>query len=112
MSLPARGVQTEEEVLLLYDIVENIGSPQDFAKLIASPVFSPLIQFRRGRKELFRRVAAKHQRDGNWAPLFNLCRDCLLDAYASGEPNLLASDWTTWKQFILAAEHLKSVDSE
>lgn len=110
--LPARGVQTEEETLLLYEVVQNCGSSADFAKLIESPVFNPLAQFRRGRKELFQRVVAKHKQDENWEAIFELCKDCLSSTDDAGQPTLLASDWTVWQQFIGAAAQLKSVKPE
>lgn len=105
-------MQTEEEILLLYDVVETHGTAADFEKLLASPVFSPVSQFRLGRKELFLRVAAKHQRQGDWEGLFNLCNDCLSDADEDDEPTLLAADWLVWRHFIDAASHLKSVNPE
>ncbi|POR34924.1 Uncharacterized protein TPAR_04852 [Tolypocladium paradoxum] len=109
---PARGVQTEEEILLLYDVVETHGTAADIEKLLASPVFSPVSQFRLGRKELFLRIAAKHQRQGDWESLFDLCRDCLSDADEDDVPTLLAADWLVWRHFIDAASHLKTVNPE
>lgn len=109
-SAPDRGIQTEEEILLLYDIVFTHGSAADLEKLIASPVFSPLAQFRQGRKELFRRVAAKHEKDGDWEAVFRLCHDCLSQTDESGQPGMLASDWVVWQQFITAAGHMRLVD--
>ncbi|PNY29927.1 Uncharacterized protein TCAP_00161 [Tolypocladium capitatum] len=110
--LPSRSVQSEEEILLLYDVVETHGTASDFEKLLASPVFSPVSQFRLGRKELFLRVAARHQLQGDWEGLFNLCNDCLSDADEDGEPTLLAADWLVWRHFIDAASHLKSVNPD
>jgi len=99
---PARSVRTEEEILLLYDVVETHGSADDFAKLLASPVFSPVSQFRLGRKELFLRVVAKLRREGDWQGVFDFCHECLSDA----------DDWSVWKHFIDAAAQLKSVNPE
>ncbi|UNI17079.1 hypothetical protein JDV02_003457 [Purpureocillium takamizusanense] len=107
---PARSVKTEEEILLLYDVVETHGSVDDFAKLLTSPVFSPVSQFRLGRKELFLRVVAQLRRQGDWQRVFDFCHECLSDADENDEPTLLASDWSVWKHFIDAASQLKSVN--
>lgn len=111
-SAPARSIQKEEEILLLYDIVENYGTAQDFEKLVSSPVFSPLTHFRQGRKELFLRVIAKHRCDKKWEAIYHLCKECLLENDEEGHPNLLASDYQVWEEFILAASHLTGVDEK
>ncbi|KAM5347591.1 hypothetical protein ACJ41O_007415 [Fusarium nematophilum] len=105
----SRSVQTEEEILLLYDIVEKHGSAEDFEKLVSSPVFCPLVQFNKGRKELFLRVIAKHQRDGDAEAIYQLCKDCLSTEDEAGQPNLLAADWKVWRHFIDAAAEVKTV---
>ncbi|KAL7805034.1 N-acetyltransferase B complex non catalytic subunit domain-containing protein [Trichoderma aethiopicum] len=107
-----RRVKTEEETLLLYDIVETHGSPQDFQKLISSPVFSPAAQFRLGRKEVALRAVAKFRRDGDWRAVFDLCRECLSDCDSDGQLTLLASDIAVWRHLIDAAGHIKEVDPE
>ncbi|KOS20857.1 hypothetical protein ESCO_004545 [Escovopsis weberi] len=107
---PARRVQTEEEIILLYDIVEAHGTADDFEKLVSSAVFSPVSQFRQGRKELLLRAVDKYGRDGNWAAVFRLCRQCLSETDEKGQPTLLASDYFTWRHLISAATHLKDAD--
>lgn len=97
---------------MLYDIVETHGTPQDFLKLISSPVFSPAAQFRQGRKEVALRAIAKFRRDGDWLAVFNLCRDCLTDCDADGQLTLLASDIAVWRHIIDAAGHIKDADPE
>lgn len=109
---PARGIQTEEEVLLLYEIVETHGTAEDLAKLLKSSVFSPVKQFNLGRKELFQRIVEKHRRDGEWEAMFNLCRDCLSEKDEDGQPILLASDIVIWRHFIFAASQLKGVNTQ
>lgn len=109
---PSRRVKTEEETLLLYDIVETHGTPQDFGKLISSPVFSPAAQFRQGRKEVALRAVTKFRRDGDWLAVFNLCKDILSDCDANGQPTLLASDIAVWRHLIDAAGHIKDTDPE
>ncbi|KAH6995890.1 N-acetyltransferase B complex non catalytic subunit-domain-containing protein [Ilyonectria sp. MPI-CAGE-AT-0026] len=104
-----RSIQSEEEILLLYDIVEKHGTSNDFEKLISSSLFCPLVQFQKGRKELALRTLAKHQRDSDWEAIYRLCKDCLSTTDESGQPNLLASDWTIWRQLIDAAAQMKVV---
>lgn len=106
---PARGVQSEEEILLLYDVVETHGTAADMAKLLASPVFRPVSQFRLCRKELFVRVVDRFLQKGDWQSMFDMCYDCLSDADENDEPTLLASDWNVWKHLINSATHLRSV---
>ncbi|RFU80528.1 hypothetical protein TARUN_1647 [Trichoderma arundinaceum] len=108
----SRRVKTEEEILLLYDIVEMHGTPEDFRKLISSPVFSPVAQFRQGRKEVVLRAVAKFSRDSEWLTVFNLCKDCLSDCDADGQLTLLASDIAVWRHLIDAASHIKDTDAE
>ncbi|KPM44463.1 hypothetical protein AK830_g2136 [Neonectria ditissima] len=103
-----RSIQTEEEIFLLYDIIEKHGTSSDFEKLIASPLFCPLVQFRQGRKELVLRVIAKHQRESDWEAIYQICKDCLSTTDESDRPNLMASDWTIWRHFIDAAAQMKS----
>lgn len=108
----SRSVQTEEEILLLYAIVEQHGSPEDWAKLISDPRFGPEAQFRKDRKELFSRTLARYKRDGNWAAIFALIKECLLVSHSdTKEPNFLASDWAVWQQFIESAAEIQSVDA-
>ncbi|KAL6903921.1 N-acetyltransferase B complex non catalytic subunit domain-containing protein [Trichoderma evansii] len=109
---PSRRVKTEEEVLLLYDIVETHGTPEDYRKLISSPIFSPVVQFRQGRKEVVMRAIAKFSRDGDWPTVFNLCNDCLSDCDADGQLTLLASDIAMWRHLITAASHMKNTNPE
>ncbi|PHH62658.1 hypothetical protein CDD81_6804 [Ophiocordyceps australis] len=107
---PARGIRSEEEVLLLYDIIDTHGTSQDFAKLFYSPIFSPVSQFRLGRKEPFLRAVDKYRRQGDWQVVFELCSECLADGDEDDEPTLLACDWLVWRSFIEAASQLKSVN--
>lgn len=110
--VPARGIKTEEEILLLYQVVENHGSDDDFAKLVASPAFSPVSQLQQGRKELLSRVIARYKRTDNWQDLFDLCQNCLSQTDDQGQPSMLASDWGVWREFIQAAGKLVDTKPE
>ncbi|KAF5711849.1 hypothetical protein FMUND_8795 [Fusarium mundagurra] len=107
-----RGIQTEEEILLLYDVTEKHGSKDDLAKLVSSPVFSPLIQFRKGRKELMLRTISRYQQEQQFEAIFELCKDCLSIEDENGQPSLMAADWKVWRQFIEAAAEVKNTKPE
>lgn len=111
-SLPPRSVQTEQEILLLYEVTAAHGSSQDFQKLLSSPIFSPLEQLKQGRKEPLIFAARKLHREESWPALFTVCRDCLAVENDNGEPTMQASDWETWRLFILAASHTQDTDTE
>ncbi|KAH6896013.1 N-acetyltransferase B complex non catalytic subunit-domain-containing protein [Thelonectria olida] len=107
-----RSIQTEEEILLLYEVVEKHGTAEDFKKIVDSKVFSPLTQFKQGRKELFLRVVTKHQRAKNWEAVYELCHGCLSTTDENDQPSLMASDWAVWRYFIEAATELKTSKPE
>jgi hypothetical protein len=107
-----RSIQTEEEILLFYDVTEKHGTKDDFAKVISSPVFNPLAQFRKGRKELLLRTIAWYQKQQEFEPIFQLCNDCLSVEDGNGQPSLLAADWKVWRHFIDAAAQIKTVKPE
>ncbi|KAK2606451.1 hypothetical protein QQS21_003144 [Conoideocrella luteorostrata] len=109
---PTRGVKTEEEILLLYDIVGTHGTPDDMKKLVQSPVFSPVAQFRMGRKELFQRVTTGYRKNHDWEALCDLCHECLSHTGDGGQLSMLVCDWSVWKQFIEAAARLKSSNTK
>ncbi|KAH7238049.1 N-acetyltransferase B complex non catalytic subunit-domain-containing protein [Fusarium tricinctum] len=104
-----RSIQTEEEILLLYDVTEKHGSKEDFVKLTSSPVFSPFVQFQKGRKELLLRTITRHQQEQDFEAIFQLCKDCLSVDDENGQPSLLAADWKVWRHFIDAAAQIKTV---
>ncbi|KAI7769520.1 hypothetical protein LZL87_011404 [Fusarium oxysporum] len=107
-----RSIQTEEEILLLYDVTEKHGSKDDLAKLVSSPVFSPLVQFRKGRKELMLRTISRYQQEQQFEAIFELCKDCLSIEDENGQPSLMAADWKVWRQFIEAAAEIKNTKPE
>ncbi|VTT69154.1 unnamed protein product [Fusarium fujikuroi] len=107
-----RSIQTEEEILLLYDVTEKHGSKDDLAKLVSSPVFSPFVQFRKGRKELMLRTISRYQQGQQFEAIFELCKDCLSIEDESGQPSLMAADWKVWRQFIEAAAEIKNTKPE
>ncbi|KAM3511567.1 hypothetical protein MY11210_004785 [Beauveria gryllotalpidicola] len=88
-ALPSRSIQTEEEILLLYEIVGTHGTTADFAKLLDSASFSPVEQLKQGRKEPLVYAIKKLQKDQNWQSLFD------------------ASDWDVWRHFITAASRIQ-----
>ena len=109
---PDRSIQTEEETLLLYEVTFCHGSEADLRTLLQSPVFSPLSQFRLGRKELLTRVLAILKSKGWIRDIFSICRYCLSEQDEVGNPLLLGSDWAVWKLFIAAARDAENVEPE
>jgi N-terminal acetyltransferase B complex non-catalytic subunit len=105
-------VSSEEEVLLLYEIIATHGSAADFEKLTKSAIFSPSKQFSQGSKEVLLRAIAKFKKDGNWKAVFDICESSLSQTDEAGKPTLLASDLVVWKEFITAASYLKLVNDE
>ncbi|OAA52213.1 N-acetyltransferase B complex, non-catalytic subunit [Beauveria brongniartii RCEF 3172] len=106
-ALSSRAIQTEEEILLLYEIVGTHGTTADFAKLLDSASFSPVEQLKQGRKEPLVYAIKKLQKDENWQSLFDVCQTCLSVSDEQGVPTLQASDWDVWRHFITAASRIQ-----
>ncbi|KAH6675261.1 N-acetyltransferase B complex non catalytic subunit-domain-containing protein [Plectosphaerella plurivora] len=104
-----RSVRTEEEVLLLYRILETNGSSDEWQAALEHPQLGPVEQFRRGRKDLFLRALQVCEDRQEWQTAYKLCKDCLLIP-GEGEPkaNMLACDWVVWDHFLRAASHILS----
>lgn len=111
-NLPPRSVQTEEEILLLYEIIGTHGTAAEFNKLLDSPIFSPVEQLKLGRKEPLLYATKKLQNNENWPALFKVCQDCLSVVGDQGEPTMQACDWDVWRLFITAASRIQDADTE
>lgn len=111
-ALPPRSIQTEQEILLLYEIVGTHGTASDLVKLLDSSVFSPVEQLKQGRKEPLMYTMGKLESDENWQTLYGVCRDCLSVTDDGGELTLQASDWDVWQSFIVAASQIRDSDAE
>lgn len=111
-ALPPRSIQTEEEILLLYEIVGTHGTAADFGKLLDSAALNPVEQLKQGRKEALMYSIKKLQRDENWQSLYEVCRDCLSVSDDNGELTLQASDWEIWRLFITAASRIQHVNAQ
>ncbi|OAA76838.1 N-acetyltransferase B complex, non-catalytic subunit [Akanthomyces lecanii RCEF 1005] len=111
-ALPPRSIQTEQEILLLYEVVGTHGSASDLSKLLDSSVFSPVEQLKQGRKEPLMYTIEKLESDENWQSLYSVCRDCLSVSEDNGELTLQASDWDVWQSFIIAASQIQDSDAE
>ncbi|CEJ93740.1 hypothetical protein VHEMI09310 [[Torrubiella] hemipterigena] len=106
--LPARGIKTEQEILLLYQIIDTHGTEDDYQKLIKSPLFNPVAQFHMGRTELLTVVANRYRSQGKWDDLFEVCESCLSSVDEKKQISMLASDWAIWKLYLEAASHIKA----
>lgn len=69
-----------------------------------------MTQFRLGRKELFLRAIANYKRQKNWKVVYQLCKEGLSENDDEGRPNMLASDYGVWEEFIMAASRTASSD--
>lgn len=108
--MPARGIQSEEETLLYFDMLESRG---DFAQLgdaLKGPLLDPLKQFCLGRKEIVLRAVRVLSGAREWETVYSLIKDCLSEKDEQGRPSLLASDWSIWKNLVEAASHTVSTD--
>lgn len=102
-----RSVRTEEEVLLLYRILETNGSSEEWQAALEHPQLGPIEQFRRGRKDLFLQALRVCEARGEWQTAYKLCKDCLLVTEdGKTRANMLACDWVVWDQFLKAASHI------
>lgn len=108
--MPARGVQTEEETLLYFDMLESRGDFSLLRDALKSPLLDPLKQFRLGRKEIVLRAIRVLSGTKEWETVYSLTKDCLSEKDEQGRPSLLASDWNIWKSLIEAASHTVSTD--
>ncbi|EEY16368.1 conserved hypothetical protein [Verticillium alfalfae VaMs.102] len=91
-----RSIKTEEEILLLYRILESHGSDAEWKAALDHPHFGPVQQLRLGRKDLFLRAL----------------RDCLTATDDGPGVRLLACDWNVWQDFLAAAGQLKQARPE
>ena len=108
--MPARGIQTEEETLLYFDMLESRGDFTLLRDALKSPLLDPLKQFRLGRKEIVLRTVCVLSQAKEWETVYSLIKDCLSEKDQQGRPSLLASDWNIWKNLVEAASHLVSTD--
>ncbi|TQW12064.1 cytoskeleton organization protein [Cordyceps javanica] len=111
-ALPPRSIQTEEEILLLYEIVGAHGTAADFDRLLQSSRFNPVEQLRQCRKDALFYTTKKLCKDENWQRLFDVCRDSLSVSDDKGELTLQASDWDIWRFFITAASRIQDSDAQ
>ncbi|SPN96574.1 uncharacterized protein DNG_00097 [Cephalotrichum gorgonifer] len=108
--MPLRGIHTEEEILLYFDMLESGGDLAQLKGVLAGPLLNPLNQFRLGRKEIVLRAVRVLAKAKEWQAVYSLTRDCLSEKDEQGRPSLLASDWNIWKSLVEAATHLMSTN--
>jgi len=102
---PTRGIKSEEEILLLFDMLESKSDIATWKGFIDSPVLGPLRLFEKGQKDLLLRTISVFALFNEWKSLYSLIKDCLVHQDENGRQSLLASDWTVWRAFIQAASH-------
>ena len=110
--MPLRGIHSEEEILLYFDMLESRDDFSQLKKALQGPLLDPLKQFRLGRKEIVLRAIRVLSKANEWAIVYALIKDCLTEKDEQGRPSLLASDWSIWKSLVEAATHLVSTNPE
>lgn len=107
-----RTIKTEEEILLLYRILESHGSDAEWEAALDHPHFGPVQQLRLGRKDLFLRALRVSKQREDWSTVYRLCKDCLTASDDGPGVRLLACDWNVWQDFLAAAGQLKQARPE
>lgn len=107
-----RALRTEEEVLLLYRILETHGSDDDWVAALSHSEFSPVPQFRLGRKDLLLHVLDVSKRKGDWRTVYTLSKECLTLSGNESSLKLLACDWKVWKALLDGASHVMGESPE
>ncbi|KAM0280556.1 hypothetical protein ACHAQH_004001 [Verticillium albo-atrum] len=107
-----RTIKTEEEILLLYRILESHGSDAEWKAALEHPQFGPVQQLRLGRKDLFLRALGVCKQREDWPTVYQLCKDCLTASEDGPGVNLLACDWNVWQDFLAAAGYLEDARPE
>ncbi|KAG7131606.1 hypothetical protein HYQ45_009844 [Verticillium longisporum] len=107
-----RSIKTEEEILLLYRILESHGSDAEWKAALDHPHFGPVQQLRLGRKDLFLRALRVSKQREDWSTVYRLCKDCLTASDDGPGVKLLACDWNVWQDFLAAAGQLKQARPE
>ncbi|TEA12738.1 hypothetical protein C8034_v005773 [Colletotrichum sidae] len=103
---PVRAIKTEEEILLLYSIMEAHASDAEWEAALRGSTLNPVYQFKTGRKDLFLQTIGLFERKGQWKTVYDLCKECLSVTDEKNQLSLLACDWAVWKKFLHAAGQL------
>lgn len=108
---PPRGLQSEEEILLLFDMLESKGDIATWKTALDSPLLDPRRLFQAGQKDLFLRTVSVFARFGEWQAVYTLVKDCL--SWKDGDQlSLLASDWSVWERWVEAAAHVQDSNTK
>ena len=110
--MPLRGIHSEEEILLYFDMLESRCDLSQLKDALQGPLLDPLKQFRLGRKEIFLRAVSVLSKGREWQTVYSLIKDCLSEKDEQGRPSLFASDWNTWKSLVEAATHVLATNPE
>lgn len=110
--IPVRGIHSEEEILLYFDMLESRDDLNQLKEALEGPLLNPLKQFRLRRKEIFLRAVRVLSKAKDWQVVYSLIKDCLSEKDEHGRPSLLASDWTIWKSLVEAATNILSTNPE
>jgi hypothetical protein len=100
----ARIVHNEQDVILLYEIVEKHGTEQDWQSLLTDRVFNPayLLLERRQRSAFNHAISRLHAKRDH-ATIFELCSAL----FSNKECFLEFADNNAWAALLRAAENLR-----
>jgi len=111
--LPVRGIQSEEEILLLFDMLASRDDPTELKQALKGPLLNPIKELRLGRKEVLLRTLDFLKEKEEWETLYTIAKDALSEKEERDYqvlPSLLACDWRIWQHFMEAATHVMLSD--
>lgn len=101
--MPARALQTEEEILLYFRVLQAHGTREALISRLQSRAFGALTQLSEGRKTAFLMALPILEAAQEWDTLHAFCTTALSRGPGGSAVNLLAADWAVWKALILSA---------
>ncbi|PKS06259.1 hypothetical protein jhhlp_007005 [Lomentospora prolificans] len=110
---PARGIQSEEEILLLFEMLASRGDVSHVKEALNGPLLNPIKELHLGRKEVLLRSLDFLKEAKEWPLVYQFARDAVSvkeDVDGQREPSLLACDWRIWQFLVEAATHVMQCD--
>ncbi|KAH8815250.1 N-acetyltransferase B complex non catalytic subunit-domain-containing protein [Xylogone sp. PMI_703] len=120
-ALPARAIQTPQELLLLHKISSVYGKDEDLLKYLQKPSLGPDSTIAKGQWRFWRELVLRMRKSELWEELFQTCSSLLQRARTkddSGEIiDLQMADWVVWDAFVASAlklteEHREKIPLE
>lgn len=111
--MPVRGIQGEEEILLLFDMLASRDDAAELKQALKGPLLNPIKELRLGRKEVLLRALDFLKEKQEWDTLYTIAKDALSEKEEKDyeiRPSLLACDWRIWQHLVEAATHVMLSD--